>query len=457
MGITMADHLYRRLLPKTTGYIPMNFSKMAVQYAQVLEKKRVTPQYIQAEARIDLDANQTNVYWFNVDDHGARAAEHFASATIHYEDSNVWEEKWERMAQLISGRIDSLAQSLESPATSNTTVSRLSNTMVYNLFQNVVAYADHFRGMRSVVLAGFEAYADVVLDADLHGSWYAPPHYTDPACHLSGFIMNGSDAVNTRDFFYVTHGWDSWRALEPLESGVTYKSYVKMVPVRDEAHMYAGDVYLLKDGRIVAEVSRMRFKRIPRQLMKNFFSPGQGLVKSHHRMPQVVSPQPYVPLKKILPSANGSNVNLAPVQSWKGGKMSSALPTPEFTPQHSRQPSRQPSPLPTRRPSPVQHARAPPSPPIQARDVSSGSGTNSAATSENAKVDKCMEIIAQEVGVEMAELTDDAVLAEFGVDSLLSLVLAEKLTNELRIDVKSSIFLEFETVADLKEWIVENS
>ena len=442
MGLTMADHLHRRLNPKTTGFIPMNFSKMAVQYAQVLEKKRTTPQYIQAEARIDMESKQTYVCWFNVDDHGARADEHFASATIHYEDSGVWEENWERMAQLISGRIDALAQSVDSPSKSNSTVSRLSCTMAYNLFQNVVTYADHFRGMKSVVLAGFEAFADVVLDADRHGDWFAPPHYTDPACHISGFIMNGSDAVNTRDFFYVTHGWDSWRALEPLEAGVSYKSYVKMVPVRDEAHMYAGDVYLMKDDRIVAEVSRMRFKRILRQLMKNFFSPGQGLVKPQHRMPAHASPQTSAAPKKTLPSVPKKVQVQQPVKQ----KSNFPVPAAELTPPLSRQQS----PLPTRLPSPSR-AREP-SPPPERRD--SGVASQS---SDNSNVSKCMEIIAQEVGVEVSELKDDERFAELGVDSLLSLVLAEKMSTELRIEVKSAVFLECETVADVKGWIAENS
>ena len=431
MGLTISDHLYRRLNPKHTGFIPMNFSKMAVQFAQVLEKKRTVPQYIQAEARIDMDARQTFVCWFNVDDFGTRAEDYFASATIHYEDSGVWEEDWERMAQLVSGRIDALAQSA-----GNSSVSRLSNTMVYNLFQNVVNYADHFRGMRSVVLSGFEAYADVVLDEDRHGDWFAPPHYTDPACHISGFIMNGSDAVNTRDFFYVTHGWEAWRAMEPLESGVPYKSYVKMVPVRDEAHMYAGDVYLLKDDRIVAEVKRMRFKRIPRQLMKNFFSPGQGLVKPQHRMH---SPQPAAAPKKAIPSIPKVQVQPQPLK-----QQTFAVPRAELTPPLSRQHS----PQPTRVPSPTLET-----PPPERRD----SGVASSGTDDNSNVGKCMEIIAQEVGVEVAELKDDEIFADLGVDSLLSLVLAEKMSSELRIEVKSAIFLECETVGDVKTWIVENS
>ena len=59
--------------------------------------------------------------------------------------------------------------------------------------------------------------------------------------------------------------------------------------------------------------------------------------------------------------------------------------------------------------------------------------------------------------MEVSELKDDERFAELGVDSLLSLVLAEKMSTELRIEVKSAVFLECETVADVKGWIAENS
>ena len=45
---------------------------------------------------------------------------------------------------------------------------------------------------------------------------------------------------------------------------------------------------------------------------------------------------------------------------------------------------------------------------------------------------------------------------ELGVDSLTSLVLAEKFKKELSIEIKSSLFLECLNVGDLKAWMEQN-
>lgn len=63
---------------------------------------------------------------------------------------------------------------------------------------------------------------------------------------------------------------------------------------------------------------------------------------------------------------------------------------------------------------------------------------------------QAMSIIAEETGIAMAELKNDLVFVDVGVDSLLSLAVCGRLREELSIDVSSTLFVDYPTVRDLK-------
>lgn len=208
--------------------------------------------------------------WFNVNaETGERAPEWFASAAVRFENPDAWTAEWNRTGHLALGRIETL-QRLAVDGLAN----RFSKRLAYTLFKNVVDYSDWYRGIDDVTMHDYEAVANVTLIPDRHGTWHTPPHWIDSVCHLAGLIMNGSDAFNTQDFFYVTPGSDSFRLLKPLAPGAKYKSYVRMFPLPVEAgNMNAGDVYVLQDDLIVGVLCQIRFRRVPRLLMDRFFSP----------------------------------------------------------------------------------------------------------------------------------------------------------------------------------------
>lgn len=76
------------------------------------------------------------------------------------------------------------------------------------------------------------------------------------------------------------------------------------------------------------------------------------------------------------------------------------------------------------------------------------------------KVDfkRALEIISEESGVAIEDLTDDTNFGDAGVDSLLSLVIVSRFRDELDLDIQhESLFLECPTVADLKQTLVGTS
>ncbi|KAF4219428.1 hypothetical protein CNMCM6457_003033 [Aspergillus fumigatiaffinis] len=268
MAFTVGEYLYRRLVPSVKD-VHMNLSDVEVLHAQVALEKKGSVQPLVLKAHLDLSTSSMSLGWFNASaETGECAAESFATAVVRFEDPAAWTREWDRISHLVQGRIEALEQrAAEGKA------SKLSKPLAYALFKNVVDYADRYRGMEQVVLHEHEAVAEVTLVAERHGTWHTPPHWIDSVSHLAGLVMNGSDASNTRDYFYVTPGCSSFRLLNPLKAGGKYRSYVRMFPLPEEANMYAGDVYILQGERIVGMVGQIRFRRVPRLLMDRFFSP----------------------------------------------------------------------------------------------------------------------------------------------------------------------------------------
>jgi acyl carrier protein len=70
----------------------------------------------------------------------------------------------------------------------------------------------------------------------------------------------------------------------------------------------------------------------------------------------------------------------------------------------------------------------------------SGETLNSGA---DTVADKALLLIAQETALEVSDLEDAAEFANLGIDSLMSLVLTEKLRSNLNVKVNGSLFLDY--------------
>ena len=419
MALTVGEYLYKRMAPAAKT-VPMNVSNMLVEHAQVVSSNREGAQLLQVEAEIDLEERTTAVRWFNLDHMDNRSEEPYATATVKYEDPDDWAAEFSKTSWLVNSRVEALTAMVPGGS-----ASRLSRGLTYTLFENVVDYSEKYRGMHSVVVHDLEAYADVILAPERHGTWHTPPHWIDSLVHLGGFVMNGSEASNTKDFFYVTNGWSSYRMAKPAVAGASYRSYVRMAPA-SETNMFSGDVYVLQDGEVVGMMGGMRFRRVNRILMDKFFSPpdvAAGVAK---------------PTPKATPKANPVASHSAPAKVKR-------------TIQVTKPPVEQ-----------VEEADD------GGKDVAPTGDGDSKSAPANAStalvvemvggiVGDALKLIAKETGLDVSDLTDEATFVELGVDSLTSLVLAERFKKQLSLEVKSTIFVECLNVGDLKVWLEENA
>jgi acyl carrier protein len=236
--------------------------------------------------------------------------------------------------------------------------------------------------------------------------------------------MNGSEASNTKDYFYVTNGWSSCRMLKPAVPGGSYRSYVRMAP-DTEPNMHVGDVYVMQDGEVVGMMGGMRFRRVHRILMDTFFSPPDAPA-GDSRSTAVVHAAP-APAKVAI-KTKPKTAQRAPA------KVKSAIQA-----------------------KPVVDKVVEIKVEEKKEATSVAKADSNVPEAAGGVVGDALKLIAKETGLDLSDLTDEATFVELGVDSLTSLVLAETFKKQLGIEVKSSLFLECVTVNDLKVWLEQNA
>ncbi|KAK4119026.1 ketoacyl-synt-domain-containing protein [Parathielavia appendiculata] len=435
IAFTLGTYLYQKL--KSTSKVPsLNIANLEVRKGLVAQKNTKTPQFIRVSISTgDIGTNHAQLAWHNLLRDGTTAAddgESFATADLYYGSAAEWLGAWAPLAHLVQGRIDALEQLAAAGA-----ANRFSHAMAYRLFAaSLVNYAPKYRGMQSVVLHGLEAFADVTLAGGAGtgsdkagggggGVWTVPPFFIDSVAHLAGFVMNVSDAVDTAADFCVTPGWGSMRFARPLTAGERYRSYVKMIPTAEDPSVYLGDVYVLHEGVIVGLVGGIKFRRYPRLLLSRFFS-APDEAKEHA-----------APAAGAHRAAPATKEKAAVAEAAPKATTIVAPRAPSVPPASAPPPASSPA------PAPVRGAASDP-------DESAAPAVDTESTAIKALI-----LVANEAGLELEDLQDDASFPSLGIDSLMSLVIAEKFREELGITVGGSLFLEYPTVGDLKAWLLE--
>jgi iterative type I PKS product template protein len=413
IAYTLGEYLHRKLSPKSKKP-SINVAHLEVTKGLVAQSHTKTPQLMRVTiATDDIASGVANLIWQNVDKDG-NAHDTFATANVFYGDSTEWLSSWSPIEHLVQGRIEALER-----MAAEGIASRFTRKMAYTLFaSNLVDYADKYRGMKSVVVHELEAFADVELTLKESGVWTVAPYFIDSVAHLAGFVMNCSDAIDTQKDYCVTPGWASMRFAKPLVAGQKYRSYVKMIPTKDEPSVYVGDVYIMQDGEIVGMVGGIQFRRFPRILLSRFFSPPDKQAASSEAAPKAVTVStPAAALKAVIKQQ----------------------PTPAL-----------PVNLPAATPAPLAKAVVVEDnkPAAPAQEATPAAATNSVTT-------RALALIAKEAALELSDLEDEAEFANLGIDSLMSLVISEKLKSELDVKVGGSLFLDYPTIGDLRVWLDE--
>ncbi|ORY65292.1 polyketide synthase [Pseudomassariella vexata] len=387
MAITICEYAYQLLRPKAEN-VGVNVSHMEVPKTLIFDTKAES-QILHMSVMANAAEGFAQLTWTTGE--GSQKTEH-ANCKVYFGDNQQWLGEFERVNYLIKSRIDYLKK-----AEQRGEVSKIGRGLAYKLFAALVDYDRRYRGMESVILDSqtCEATAKVVFQTSPEdGIFHTSPYWIDSVCHISGFIVNGSDAVDSRDQVFISHGWGSLRFAERLEATKTYQSYIRMQQVTG-SKMMSGDAYIFDEDNLIGVVGDIRFQAIPRKVL-NIVLPPQGAAASR----AVPSAKPAARAAPVLASAKEKSREKKQVT--------------------------------------VQNLPA----------------VNKKLT-KNSVVAQVMDIIAKETGVSHDELDDNIAFGDLGVDSLMGLTISGRLREELDLDVDSHAFNEYATVGAFKGFLAK--
>ncbi|TWU71827.1 putative PKS-like protein biosynthetic cluster [Metarhizium rileyi] len=345
------------------------------------------PERYRASAEADWASQTAKVVFYSVNAAGESVIEH-ATCTLRFGDPDAWISEWQRTAYLVRSRMQSLRDAVH-----NGSCHLIRRGMAYKLFENCVEYGERFRGLEEVYLDsnGHEATARIQFK-DKSTCFEANPYYIDSLGHLSGFIMNATEAFDYNAQVFLNHGWESIRCAVKPDADETYYTYAKMQS--SDGKMYVGDVYIFRGDDIVGVNRGVAFQAVPRKVL-DLLLPKPGQVNEARTR------------KGANTAADREDVDsrrrtvLEPKKARMSGPSSHAGPSLETS----------------------------------------------------SLIVQAMNIISEETGIPMAEMKNDLLLADNGVDSLMSLTLCERYREELHMEVSSALFMENPTIRDIKRWL----
>ncbi|KAI9795935.1 MAG: Type I Iterative PKS [Piccolia ochrophora] len=385
MALTAARYIHQRLLPSSTEP-GMNVKSMEVSKPVIVAATNTSePHLLQVTATADLSTKKVDLEYSSVDLKN-RSRISNAHCFVEYGDALEWSSHWARSAYLIQSRVKVLESGVEGGD-----VQRILRGMAYKLFGALVQYAESYRGMEEVLLHSSqrEAAAKVRFQADSkEGNFYFSPYWIDSLAHLSGFVLNANDAVDSKTRVFISHGWESMRFAVPFSAEKTYRAYVKMQPEAGSTIM-AGDVYIFEGEVVVGLIEGLKFQQIPRTLLDHLLPPA-GKAATVKKSVVPATPAPSVGKAKV-----SNHIRSTVIQSDM-----------------------------------VQSVQVSPGPSI---------------------ADRVREIIAAEVGIAPEEMSEHSQFSELGIDSLLSLTIIGRLREEFDLPFSSSLFLECATFGALRK------
>lgn len=372
----------------------MNCGEMEVTKPLIVRERSDESQILQITIDANLSDGRAHLRYATVNEKGTETVTH-ATCTVTYEDGRKWVAEWASKAYLIEGRVETLRDQLASGK-----ADQISRGLAYKLFSTFVQYDAKYQGMEEVILNGknFEATSRIRFQSEeKDGVFFLSPFWIDSLCHLSGFILNGSDAVDSKNFVYISHGWGSMRISRPLNRTKTYASYVKMQASPN--NVMIGDVYIFEENIIIGMVGGLKFQRIPRTMLNTILPlPQEG---------------PSQPLKSNPPSQIVKNIHSSSSKITLQGRRKSSDPISNMVSSHAK----------------------------------------AATPSSGSVVSQIMSIISHASELPLSELLDDCTFHDLGIDSLLSLEICGKIRESIQVDISSTVFVEYETVGMLKNYL----
>ncbi|KAL5117793.1 fusarubin cluster-polyketide synthase [Pleosporales sp. CAS-2024a] len=385
MALSLGTYLLARYQPNQAKKL-VDVSDMDISKALILNEQ-VKTQPIQVHAEADWNAQTVAMKFMSFNNHG-KLQEH-SRCVVHYQDGELKQQLQKRAAET-KAKMKALRDGIALGKSA-----RYNRAMVYRAIRPLARFHDDYRAIDEIVLNSqtLEAMSTLSFGSvKRDGVFHTHPAIIDSLTQACGFAMNCNDGTDLDVEVFMNHGWGSLQLFEPMDFEKVYTTYTRMQPGPDK--LWRGDSTIFDGDRVVAHFGQIALQGVPRRVLKVILSLESG--------------------KKSQPAAAQRPAAAAP-------------PAPKVVPV-----------------LPVQGPLTPPAEEFASKELSSGPSPITVA----------MEIISEESGVAVSELTDDTNFADVGVDSLLGLTISARFQEQLDIDLDfNGLFFEHPTVKDLKQFL----
>ncbi|RHZ68748.1 hypothetical protein CDV55_108078 [Aspergillus turcosus] len=125
--------------------------------------------------------------------------------------------------------------------------------LAYKLFLSIVQYGPSYHDMEEITFdsSGLEATTKVRCNKA-----------------KASFTMNCNDSLDLSDHDFINHGWRFMHCSEPSSADYIYQTHIQMQPVGDNDSLYSGNVFVLRDNKIVAHYGAVTFQKVAHHILE---------------------------------------------------------------------------------------------------------------------------------------------------------------------------------------------
>ena len=294
---------------------------------------------------------------------------------------------WDRTSYFVKARLDEVVR-----AAREGHGHRFQPDIFYVLFAPTVEYDSQYKCIKEAYVASdfSEAVAEIELRDDPSGTRFvASPYWGESIVHLAGFTVNANpeNHLTASGASFINSGFEGFEQTVAFEAGKTYFTYVRVS--RKDKGTRSCEVFVFdSDSQMMAQCSGLEFHEI-------------------------------------------SNATLQQVLS--GGKSTSVPKRDNATP-----------------PKAAPEKKEDATPPAAVKKVAEPRKEEEEEEAVFGEFEVMIQTIATETGMDASELTDDSALADLGVDSIMAIEVAAKVSNATGRELTPSFVLEYPTIGDLR-------
>lgn len=277
---------------------------------------------------------------------------------------------------------------------------RIQPDVFFALFANAVEFSPDFRGVQEAYVSGDfqEAATTVVLRPDPAGTRFtSSPYWGEALLHLAGFMVNGNPAKPPQSTFVVM-GYESVEQLAPIEPGRQYLTYTRISRWEKDTAFCAGYVFDPLTSRVVMQAVDLRYQEFKTATWRHILDGSHAAGLQHGAAHPRAQAQNLAVKKSKVHDEEGQPPALA------------AAPVGKQT---------------------------------------SRAQEDNQESSDAGEFQIIVDSLATATGSDPSEFTDDTLVADIGVDSIMAIEVVAAV-KELGVDLSASFVFDYPTIGDLR-------